>query len=682
MPDRRDPPPTDEGWYALHDFRTINWDAWRSATDRKRRRALTGAVEFLDSTLDVADADEGASALYSVLGHKADILLVHLRPTSARIGALERQFERTEFARFTERTTSFVSVTEASGYSERARDYFTGDLDEDSGLYNYIQTRLKPTIPDATHVCFYPMDKRRQPGQNWYDLSFEERADHMAAHGDIGRDYGGKVVQMITGAIALDDWEWGVTLWGDDLADMKDLLYEMRFDPSTSQYAEFGSFYIGRRFPPEDLPALMAGEVVPTDGDVAASLADAGPIHPAEANANGGAAAFAGDAHAGAHAGDTHADTHGGDAHEHEHADKGEHAPGHAADEHAEEAAEDDGGESDDDHSHGGGPPTDTESTAAEVDNLDQRLATIGLRQGEDYDAGGYGVLLYSTADAQELADDVSDLRENFDHYDTHGQTVVRAQSGRSAVASIWDNQRAAETAEGFLGDLPSVTESYKGPLGDEDADKSDDTAESGAEPASSEGPASIRDELADMDIYAGQPHGEDVYALVLYSSADLDTLTEAVADLSDSFDRYDTHEGTSVYADEDGDAAAVVSLWETEDAAQTASDYLSELPEVVGWADEGDGFSTMGMFYTVKPEHREEFIERFGTVGEMLDKMEGHRSTALLARTDDENDMFIASQWDSKENAMEFFRSEEFAQTVDWGQDVLADKPRHVFLA
>jgi len=87
-------------------------------------------------------------------------------------------------------------------------------------------------------------------------------------------------------------------------------------------------------------------------------------------------------------------------------------------------------------------------------------------------------------------------------------------------------------------------------------------------------------------------------------------------------------------------------------------------------------------MFYTVRPEHREDFVEKFETVGGLLAGMDGHRETALLVDHEDENDMFIASQWDSKEDAMNFFRSDAFADTVDWGRDVLADRPRHVFLA
>jgi chlorite dismutase/heme-degrading monooxygenase HmoA len=656
MPEPRDPPPTDEGWYALHDFRSIDWDAWRETPERERERALGEAIEHLESTMAVDDAEEGATALYSILGHKADFLVLHLRPSTAHIGALERRFEGTDFAKYTEQETSFVSVTEASGYSERAREYFEGDLDEDSGLANYIKTRLHPTIPDATHVCFYPMDKRRQPEQNWYELAFEERADHMEAHGDIGRDYGGRVVQMITGAIAIDDWEWGVTLWGDDLVDMKDLLYEMRFDPSTSQFAEFGSFYVGRRITPSDLPALLAGEPVPA-GEHGATEAAETHAHGEESTAHSveSVAVHPDDAAEGDDG--SHADA-SGDGHPSSDSDTDEQSSG----------------------SDGGGKPpmADTEGSWVEEAEIASRLIRLGITPGDEFDQDGYALVLYSNADAQELADEVDDLRGNFEHYDSHVLTTVRAQSGRSAIVSVWDAERAANTAYGFLQDLPGVSEGYGGAVeGGDGESESDDGG-----PATAEESADIRETLSDLDVYGGQPHGEDLVALVLYSEAEIETLESEVADLSDGFDRYDTHEGTSVYHDPNGDAGAVVSLWETTDAAETASDYLADLPGIVGWADEGDGFETMGMFYTVKPEHRETFVDMFDDVEELLNGMDGHRETALLVNTDDENDMFIASRWDSKEDAMNFFRSEAFAETLDAGREMLADRPRHVFLA
>jgi len=472
--ERREAPPTREGWFALHDFRSIDWDAWRAAPDRDHEAAVEEGRDFLAAAEAVEDAAEGASVTYAVTGHKADILVVHLRETMEALNALERRFEGTALAAFTERTTSYVSVTEASGYTN---DELDPDGIEDSGLANYIRTRLYPSIPDAEYVCFYPMDKRRGPEGNWYDLPFEERAEHMQSHGEIGREYAGEVTQMITGSIGLDDHEWGVTLWSSDPAKFKDLLYQMRFDPSTSKFAEFGPFYTGRRLLPDDLEAFFAGE----------SLAES--------------------------------------------------------------------------------------------------------------DAGTDG--------------------------------------------------------------------------------------ESGADPSvESDVDADIRGELADMDIYAGQPHGEDVYAMVLYSEADAADLLEEVQGVRANFDHYDTHVKTAVYADGEGDRSAVVSIWDTKRAAETAGGFLTDLPGVVARAGEESGFGTMGMFYQVQPDYREEFEEKFETVGGLLAEMEGHLDTRLLANVEDENDMFIASQWASKDDAMGFFRSEEFADTVDWGRDVLADRPRHVFLA
>ncbi|MFB6087460.1 MAG: heme-binding protein, partial [Haloarculaceae archaeon] len=657
---RREPPQTEEGWYALHDLRTIDWDAWQDAPERVRDRALDEAVDFLRASESVTDADEGDSAVYTVLGHKADLMVVHLRPELADLDALERRFETTEFARFTEQTSSYVSVTEASGYSERAREYFEGEVDEDSGLAQYIRDRLHPEIPDAEHVSFYPMSKRRDPDYNWYDLPFEERAEHMASHGDIGRDYAGKVQQMISGSVGLDDWEWGVTLWADDMTDVKDLLYEMRFDPSSSKFAEFGTFYVGRRVAPGNLEAVLAGERVPADGDArdAATSAEANG-HP-HADRAGGRPDTPGDADGSD--GDAGA-THPGEADAVEAAEPAETAERAEAAESATpatSAASSDGGGGD-----GSGPPAAVQQRDVDAEDVEEhedmarRLARFGVYP-EDYDDGDYGLVFYSSADAEDLVDDVEGLRGNFEHYDTHVLTSVRADQGQAAVISVWDTRDAAMTASGFLSDLPQISHSARGFLGDAEAiegaqtDGSEDGATTTAHDADAEaGADEIRGELAEQDIYAGKPHGEDVYALVLYSTADPETLSAEVDDLRDGFDRYDTHVRTAVYDDPDSETAAVVSLWDTQDAADTAANFLSDLPDIVGRPEDREGFGTMGMFYTVEPEHREDFVEKFDAVGDLLADMDGHRETSLLVNEADENDMFIASQWDAREDAM-----------------------------
>ena len=86
----------------------------------------------------------------------------------------------------------------------------------------------------------------------------EERRSLMRSHGMIGRSYAGKVKQIITGSIGLDDWEWGVDLFADDPLVFKKLIYEMRFDEVSAVYALFGSFFVGIRTAAAELPKLLA----------------------------------------------------------------------------------------------------------------------------------------------------------------------------------------------------------------------------------------------------------------------------------------------------------------------------------------------------------------------------------------------------------------------------------------
>jgi len=265
-------PRTEEGWFSLHDFRSIDWDAWRDAPERERRRAVEEGSAFMQRREAVADADAGESALFSVLGHKADLLCLHFRPSLDELSTIERRFEDTALAKFTERTTSYLSVTEVSGYV--SDDYFEDPDAVNEGTRRYIEGKLTPEIPDDEYACFYPMSKRRGPEHNWYDLEFEERAELMAGHGEVGKQYAGKITQVIASSVGLDAHEWGVTLFGADPTDIKDIVYEMRFDPASSRYGEFGDFYVGRRFPPHDLDAFLDGRTVPT-GRSAASDVDA-----------------------------------------------------------------------------------------------------------------------------------------------------------------------------------------------------------------------------------------------------------------------------------------------------------------------------------------------------------------------------------------------------------------------
>jgi len=238
-----------EGWYVLHDFRTIDWAAWKSLSADERGQILEELLSFYSEWKTVEEKKEGSFGVFSVVGHKADLVFMHLRPTLEELQEVETSFNKTRFAEFTVPSYSYVSVVELSTYVH-------SDVNPDTDPY--IQGRLKPILPKTKHICFYPMNKRRSGNDNWYMLPMEERSSMMRSHGMIGRKYAGQVTQIISGSVGLDDWEWGVTLFADDPVTYKKLVYEMRFDEVSARYGDFGSFFVGNRLEEDILKKLLA----------------------------------------------------------------------------------------------------------------------------------------------------------------------------------------------------------------------------------------------------------------------------------------------------------------------------------------------------------------------------------------------------------------------------------------
>lgn len=226
-----------EGWYALHDFRSMNWTAWKAADDEERAVALDELQEFWNDWKKSRRLPKAKTVVYTVVGQKADFVMMHLRETLEDLKAVENAFNKTTFAKYTTKAYSYVSVVELSNY--------LGKEGEDPMQNPEIIARLKPVLPQRQYICFYPMNKKRELNDNWYMLSMDERRTMMRSHGMIGRSYAGKVKQIITGSVGFDDWEWGVTLFADDALQFKKLVYEMRFDEVSARYGEFGSFYVG-----------------------------------------------------------------------------------------------------------------------------------------------------------------------------------------------------------------------------------------------------------------------------------------------------------------------------------------------------------------------------------------------------------------------------------------------------
>lgn len=238
-----------DGWYVLHDFREIDWTAWNGASAAEKDEAINGLLAAIAEWESVETRKEGSYALYSIVGQKADLAFMHLRETLEELNDIENRFNKSAFARFTRKTYSYVSVVELSNYMAQPG--------VDPTQVPEIAARLKPILPKANHICFYPMNKKRELSDNWYMLPMEERKTMMRSHGMIGRGYAGKVKQIISGSIGFDDWEWGVTLFSDDALQFKKLVYEMRFDEVSARFGEFGSFYVGNRLTGESLAALL-----------------------------------------------------------------------------------------------------------------------------------------------------------------------------------------------------------------------------------------------------------------------------------------------------------------------------------------------------------------------------------------------------------------------------------------
>ncbi|MBO0912715.1 MAG: heme-dependent peroxidase, partial [Acidobacteria bacterium] len=217
---------------------------------------------------------QGQSALYSLLGHKGDLMLVHFRPSFDELNRAEIEVAQLELADYLEPASSYLSVIELGLYESSLKTYrelldqgIEPHSDEWKRAINEtlsrqreaMRPRLFPEIPPARYLSFYPMDRRRGEDKNWYTLPIEERARQMNEHGLVGRRYAGEVKQIITGSIGFDDWEWGVDLFADDPLVFKKLIYEMRFDEVSAVYALFGHFYVGVRCFAKDLGKLLDG---------------------------------------------------------------------------------------------------------------------------------------------------------------------------------------------------------------------------------------------------------------------------------------------------------------------------------------------------------------------------------------------------------------------------------------
>ena len=256
----------EQGWHCLHLFYRVEQGPWQMLEPDEQRAAKTRLAELVQEVRALPDTQ---LLTLSIVTPKADFGFMLVTPDLHAANRIEKQISTALGADVLMPVYSYLSLTEESEYATSPDEYAavlaaeqvtpgTEEYDKsmaafDERMKHYRHDRVYPTLPDWPVVCFYNMSKRRGEQRNWYALPFEDRRKLMLGHGAVGRQYAGKVKQLITGSTGLDDAEWGVTLFARDTFQIKSIVYQMRFDPVSAEYADFGEFYVGLQLPLDEL---------------------------------------------------------------------------------------------------------------------------------------------------------------------------------------------------------------------------------------------------------------------------------------------------------------------------------------------------------------------------------------------------------------------------------------------
>jgi hydrogen peroxide-dependent heme synthase len=249
--------PAGGGWHCSHLY--YSWN--RAALAQMPREEISAGIAEITAVLDPAGNEAPLRLQTSIVsGHKADFGLMIMDPDPLKVERVNQRLLASPLGRALMPSYSFISITEISEYVPSVEQFGQRLIAEgetaDSPTYaakvegyanrldGMNRQRLTPDFPAYPNTCFYPMNKKRKTGENWFTLSKEERNALMSEHARSGMAFAGKVSQLITVALGFDDWEWGVTLWAANPEYLKDIVYRMRFDEASARYAEFGPFIV------------------------------------------------------------------------------------------------------------------------------------------------------------------------------------------------------------------------------------------------------------------------------------------------------------------------------------------------------------------------------------------------------------------------------------------------------
>lgn len=250
------------GWHCTHSFYSVDRNILRQLSAAERRDGAAQLHSALTPGPEVEDSNDPVRLQsFIISGHKADFATLAFDPDPLKIDRLHQKIVGSAIGPALKATYSFVSFTEISEYvpsPEQYRDRLVagGEAPDSPALGAKVaayekrlpmmnKQRLTPDLPSWPSMCFYPMNKSRVVGANWFTTPFSARNAMMAEHAQSGMAFAGRVSQVVTVSVGVDDWEWGVTLWARNPDYLKDIVYKMRFDEASAKYGEFGPFYVG-----------------------------------------------------------------------------------------------------------------------------------------------------------------------------------------------------------------------------------------------------------------------------------------------------------------------------------------------------------------------------------------------------------------------------------------------------
>ena len=254
-----------QGWHCGHYF--YRWNRNALAQIGKIESNSSQVLDFSKAVLasDIQKPERLQSFIVS--GHKADFAIIAMDPNPLIIDGVHQRIMSSALGSALEPVYSFVSMSEISEYLPDKDQYAkklvrTGEDPSSATFQAKVASyekrlpamhaqRLAPEFPNWPAMCFYPMNKVRHVGANWFLEPLSARMEMMAEHAQSGMSFAGRVTQLVTASVGLDDWEWGVTLWAKNPQYLKEIVYTMRYDSASARFGEFGQFFTGYLSTPE-----------------------------------------------------------------------------------------------------------------------------------------------------------------------------------------------------------------------------------------------------------------------------------------------------------------------------------------------------------------------------------------------------------------------------------------------